>query len=179
LDFGGFFVLGAGAGSPTGFSIGQDCGGPPCRPVPTSQLQPFIGLSVGYDLTQWLGIQASFGTGFVANAAVYPDSLDNPRDYGLTFVNLAVVGSFYVLERLAIMGKIFGGAAFMSPEPAPNEPTIGGNVGVGIGVRYATLLPDVFVGIDGNVMVAALPSSGPELVIVPAISFAPVIKYVF
>jgi hypothetical protein len=124
-------------------------------------------------------VQLSFGTGFVANAAVYGDNIENPRDYGLTNIDIAIVGSFYVLERLAIMGKVFGGATFMSPEPAPLEPTIGGNGGVGFGVRYATLLPDVFVGIDGNVLVAVIPSSGATPVIIPGISFAPVIKYVF
>jgi hypothetical protein len=178
-DLGGFFVLGAAAGSPTGYTIDQTCNGPPCKPVPTSQLQPYIGLSVGYDILQWLGVQLSFGTGFVANAAIYPDSLENPRDYGLTTVNAAVVGSFYVLERLAIMGKVFGGAAFLAPEPAPGEPTIGGNAGVGLGVRYATLLPDVFVGLDGNFLVGFIPDSAGGMVIIPGISFAPVIKYVF
>ena len=179
-DLGGFFVLGASAGSPTGFSISQECGGPPCKAVPTSQLQPYIGLSVGYDILQSVGVQLSFGTGFVANAAVYNQNLENPRDYGLTNIDLAVVGSFYVLERLAIMGKVFGGATFISPEPAPGEPTIGGNGGVGFGVRYATLLPDVFVGIDGNVIIAFIPdSSGAAPVIIPGFSFAPVIKYVF
>jgi hypothetical protein len=178
-DLGGFFVLGAGAGAPTGYTIADDCGGPPCKPALWSQLQPYIGLSVGYDILQWLGVQLSFGTGFVANAAVYNQTLENPRDYGITTINGAIVGSFYVLERLALMGKIFGGAAFLSPEPAPNEPSIGGNAGVGVGVRYATLLPDVFVGLDGNVMVAFIPDSAGSMVIIPGISFAPVIKYVF
>ena len=178
-DLGGFFVLGNASGSPTGFTISDECGGPPCKPVPTSQLQPYIGLSVGYDILQWLGVQLSFGTGFVANAAVYGDGIENPRDYGLTNINIAVVGSFYVLDRLAIMGKVSGGASFLSPEPAPGEPVIGGNVGGGIGVRYATLLPDVFVGIDGNFVLAVVPSLGAELVIIPGFSFAPIIKYVF
>ena len=184
-DLGGFFVIGKSLGSPTGSTIGELCddgsagGGKPCKSVPTSQLQPYIGLSVGYDISQYLGLQVSFGTGYVANAAVYGDSIENPRDYGLTTVNLAVVGSFYVLERLAIMAKLMGGAAFMSPEPFPGEPTIGGNAGFGIGVRYATLLPDVFVGIDGNLMVAFIPASAGDMVIVPGVSFAPVIKYVF
>lgn len=179
-DLGGFFVLGASLGSPTGYTISAECGGgQPCKAVPWSQLQPYIGLSVGYDISQWLGVQVSFGTGFVANAAVYPDSIENPRDYGLTTLNLAVVGSFYVLERLAIMGKIMGGGAFITPEPLPGEPTIGGNAGVGVGVRYATLLPDVFVGIDGNLMVSFIPSVAGPMVVIPGVSFAPVIKYVF
>ena len=118
----------------------------------------------------------SFGTGFGANAAIYNKELENPRDYGITTVNGAVVGSFYVLERLALMAKLFGGATFLSPEPAPGEDTIGVNGGLGIGVRYATLLPDVFVGLDGNAGVVFVPGSG---LIIPTVSFAPVIKYVF
>ena len=179
-DLGGYFVLGNSLiGRPTGFTIDEGCGGPPCKQVIWSQLQPFIGLSVGYDIMQWLGVQLSFGTGFVANAAPYSTSIDTPRDYGMTFANLAVVGSFYVLERFALMLKFFGGATFLSPEPLPGEPTIGGNAGVGIGVRYATLLPDVFVGIDINAAGSFVPDSGDSFLFIPSISFAPVIKYVF
>ena len=77
------------------------------------------------------------------------------------------------------VGKLMGGGALISPEPSPDEPTIGGNAGVGVGIRYATLLPDVFVGLDGNVNVAFIPASSGPLVIIPGVSFAPVIKYVF
>jgi hypothetical protein len=181
-ELGGFFTLGnlvPGVG--TGFTISTtECPtGIPCAPVLWSQLQPFIGLSLGYDLFQWLGIQVSYGTGFVANAAIYNTEAVNPRDYGLTMVNVAVVGSFYVLERLAIMGKVQGGVAFVTPEPAPKEPTLGGNVGLGIGVRYATLLPDVFVGLDVNGVVGLLPTTGGALLLIPGMSITPVIKYVF
>jgi hypothetical protein len=185
-DLGGFFVIGNALGSPTGFTApketcpdGTPGGGRPCSPTTTSNLQPYIGLSVGYDITQWLGVQVSYGTGFVAAGAIYDDSPQNPRDYGLTTLNLAVVGSFYAFDRLAIMGKLMGGGALISPEPSPDEPTIGGNAGVGVGIRYATLLPDVFVGLDGNVNVAFIPASSGPLVIIPGVSFAPVIKYVF
>jgi hypothetical protein len=184
-DLGGFFVFGAAVpGVSTGYTITQDVcpkggTGIPCKPVLWSQLQPYIGLSVGYDILQWLGVQVSFGTGFVANAAIYDREDENPRDYGITTVNAAVVGSFYVLERLALMGKLFGGAAFVSPEPEPDAPTLGGNAGLGIGVRYATLLPDVFVGLDGNAMITFLPDAEGAMVVIPGISFAPVIKYVF
>jgi hypothetical protein len=182
-DLGGFFTLGAALGANTGYSISRDAAqcprGAPCVPVSTSNLQPYIGLSLGYDISQYFGIQASFGTGFVENAALYSQSEKNPRDYGFTMANLAAVGSFYVLERLAISVKLAGGLAFVTPEPEPGEPTVGGNVGFGIGVRYATLLPDVFVGIDGNVLAGIIPTSNASPLIIPAISFAPVIKYVF
>jgi hypothetical protein len=181
-ELGGFFTFGAVVpGVTTGYSISRTAcpSGVPCEPVLWSSLQPFVGLSLGYDLFQWLGIQASFGTGFVANAAIYNAGANNPRDYGMTMVNLAVVGSFYVLERLAIMGKLAGGVALFTPEPAPKEPTLGGDVTIGAGVRYATLLPDVFVGLDVNANIGLLPSSGGALLMIPGVSITPVVKYVF
>ncbi len=189
-DLGGFFRLG-------GFTIDDSCGGVPCVPVSTSQLQPYIGLSAGYDLFAWLGLQASFGTGFVANAAPYGNKSPNvPRDYGITQIDLGATFSFYLpppVDRLAIAVKPFGGVTFLTPEPDVNEPTLGGNVGIGIGVRYATLLPNTFVGIDWNTVYVLVPTSGSPSLIpmgfstdpnadppgILAFSFAPVIKYVF
>lgn len=172
-DLGGFFRIG-------GYTINQDSGGVPDQAVATSQLQPFIGLSAGYDLFSWLGIQASFGTGFVANAAPYPNKSPNvPRDYGLTFLDLGVVGQYYFLDRLAVALKLSGGATLMTPEPDVNEPNLGGNALVGVGIRWASLLPDTFVGIDGNFHAAFLPDSGGGMLFIPGFSFAPVIKYVF
>lgn len=172
-DLGGFFRIG-------GYTINQDSGGVPDQAVATSQLQPFIGLSAGYDLFSWLGIQASFGTGFVANAAPYANKSPNvPRDYGLTFLDLGVVGQYYFLDRLAVALKLSGGATLMTPEPDVNEPNLGGNALVGVGIRWASLLPDTFVGIDGNFHAAFLPDSGGGMLFIPGFSFAPVIKYVF
>lgn len=172
-DLGGFFRIG-------GYTINQDSGGVPDAPVATSQLQPYIGLSAGYDLFSWLGIQASFGTGFVANAAPYGGKSPNvPRDYGLTFLDLGVVGQYYFLDRLAVAVKLSGGATLMTPEPDVNEPNLGGNALVGLGIRWASLLPDTFIGLDGNFHAAFLPDSGGGVLFIPGFSFAPVIKYVF
>jgi hypothetical protein len=171
-DLGGFFRFG-------GFTIAETCDpGVACQAVFWSNLQPFIGLSAGYDLFKWLGIQLSFGTGFVANAAPYGNSPYSPRDYGVTFVNLGVVGSWYFLDRLALAVKLFGGGSFLVPAPDQDEPFYGGNAGVGLGIRYATLLPDTFIGFDVNFHAAMSPGTG-GLLFIPAISFAPVLKYVF
>jgi hypothetical protein len=147
----------------------------------TSNLQPFIGLAVGYDILDWLGVQASFGTGFVANAAPLGDpggySTDTPRDYGITFMNLAVLGSFWI-DRFGIVGKVFGGGALMQPAPTPEDFPLGGNVGAGLGVRWATLLTDVTIGLDVNGYLAFAPAAG-SMAMIPGLSFAPVIKYVF
>ncbi len=186
-DLGAFFRLG-------GYNINQSCESDlPCEAVATSNLQPFIGLSAGYDLLSWLGIQASFGTGFVTNAAPYGNrSPTTPRDYGMTFLNLGVVGSFYLpapVDRLAIAGKLSGGGLFLTPEPDVNEPFAGGNISAGLGLRYATLLPDTFVGFDFNSHYILVPDSaggivpaaigGADFPGIIAFSFAPVIKYVF
>lgn len=172
-DLGGYFRLG-------GFTINETCQGVPCEAVTTSQLQPYIGLSAGYDLLQWLGIQASFGTGFVANAAPYGNRSPNvPRDYGMTFFDAGIVAQYYFLDRLALALKLSGGGLLMTPEPDVDEPNLGGNALVGLGIRWASLLPDTFVGIDANFHAAFLPDSGGAVLFIPAFSFAPIIKYVF
>jgi hypothetical protein len=185
VPLGGFFRIG-------GFTISDACGGIPCEPVATSQLQPYIALSGGYDIVQWLGIEATFGTGFVANAAPYGNaggcgaapapkcaSSNTPRDYGITMIDLGVVAQWYFLDRVALAFKLFGGATFLIPPPDVTEPYYGGNIGAGIGIRYATLLPNTFIGIDANFNGEFAPDSGGGLLFIPAFSFAPNIKYVF
>lgn len=171
-DLGGFIRFGGWADAQTCFR---------CVQRPTSNLQPYIGLSVGYDIFDWLGVQASFGTGFVANAAPLgdPNGFDHPtpRDYGITFVNLAVLGSFWI-DRFGIVGKVFGGAALLQPPPLPDDSPFGGNVGAGLGVRWATLLNSVTIGIDVNGYLTFAPAAG-GMTMIPSLSFAPVIKYVF
>lgn len=173
-DLGGFIRFG-------GWADGDVCGFR-CVPRVTSNLQPFIGLAVGYDILDWLGVQASFGTGFVANAAPlgnpngYP-SANTPRDYGITFINLAVLGSFWI-DRFGIVGKVFGGGALLQPPPLPDDLPFGGNVGAGLGVRWATLLTDVTIGLDVNGYLTFAQGEG-NMLMIPSISFAPVIKYVF
>ncbi len=169
-DLGGFIRFG-------GFAAGQECGGAPCVARVTSNLQPYIGLAVGYDILDWLGVQLSFGTGFVANAAVLSGNTDMPRDYGITFMNLAVLGSLWI-DRFGIVGKVFGGGALVYPPPLPDAFPLGGNVGAGLGVRWATLLTDVTIGLDVNGYLAFAQAGG-GMQIIPSLSFAPVIKYVF
>jgi hypothetical protein len=164
-NLGGFLRFGGFADSATGFRDTARV---------TSNLQPHIGLAVGYDILEFLGVQLSFGTGFVANAAPRQGTPDSPRDYGITFLNLAVVGNLY-FDRLGISGKVFGGGALITPPPLPDVPVFGGNAGGGLGVRWATLLTDVTIGADVDVYVSF--SAGGD--IIPGIAFAPIIKYVF
>lgn len=171
-DLGGFIRFG-------GYTSGEECGAPDrnCKPRITSNLQPYIGLAVGYDVLDFLAVQLSFGTGFVANAAPIENTPGSPRDYGITFMNLTVLGSYY-FDRFGIVAKVFGGGSFLNPAPLPDAPFIGGNAGGGLGIRYATLLTDVTVGFDVNGYAVFVPDGGGMLV-VPGMSFAPVIQYTF
>lgn len=183
-DVGGFFVVGAAAGAPTGFAAPKegcpDGSARACVPTLVSDLQPGVKLTVGVDVTDSLGVLMAISTGFVANAAVYDQTLQNPRDYGLAHVDVGVVGSVNLIDRLALAGRLTLGVAGVSPVPAPGEPGLGGAFGLGAGLRYATLLPNTVVGLDVDAVVAVVPASpGRAPVIIPAVSFAPVLQYVF
>jgi hypothetical protein len=165
-DLGMFMRLG-------GWTDGPECFR--CQPRANSNAQPYIGLSVGYDVLDFLGVMLSFGTGYIANAAPLEGVADSPRDHGITFVNLNLIGTWYFLDRLALEGRVLGGGAFLVPAPDVESPFYGGNAGGGIGLKYATLLTDVVVGVDAN-FYAVFTAGG---VFIPAYSVSPVIKYVF
>jgi hypothetical protein len=181
-DIGGFIRFG-------GFTdASPTC--PRCKPVLTSNLQPYIGFSVGYDFLDWVGAQISFGEGFVANAAPFgtsvngpPGSTESPRDYGITYINVGPTFSWYFYDRLALAVKAFGGAALLSPAPDVRNgvpvPFLGGDVGAGIGIRYATLLTDLVIGFDITAMSSFSDDGAGGVLVIPAMSFAPVIKYQF
>jgi hypothetical protein len=170
-DLGGYFRL-------FGYTDDQT-GGLRAKPVFWSNLQPYIGLSVGYDVLDFLAVQGSLGTGFVANAAPIQGDPDSPRDYGMIFTNIAVVPSWNFFDRYVLMGKVFGGGTFITPPPSLTVPFYGFDVGGGIGLQYATLLTDVIIGIEVNSFVSFIPDGGGGLIIIPGFNFAPVIKYVF
>jgi len=142
-------------------------------PVTASNLQPYVGFSVGYDVLDFLSLQLSYGTGYVVGAAPRKNEIDSPIDHSITFLNLAVVGNLLVLDRVALEARIFGGGAVFSPPPIPKASMFAGDAGAGIGVKYMTLLPGFIIGADVNFILTF-----PE--IVPALSFSPlIIKYVF
>jgi hypothetical protein len=235
-DLGGFVRFG-------GYGDSRDTAGGACfRCVPRlySNLQPWVGINVGYDIIKNFGIEATLGNGFIGEAAPVgyfaategpPPGLvqqDSPENSAITMLTVALTGSFYFLDRLAIQGKGFVGGALLSPEPDPSKYNLvnglacGGSpwtpktgtvcdtefgsdfgvaFGVGLGLRYATLLTDVIIGFDVNAYGVVSPNVatahtggvrigegqyipppiglGVALPIIPAMSFAPVIKYVF
>ena len=156
-DLGGFLRFG-------GFTTSNQgqCSHPaaPCVPRISSNLQPWIKLAIGYDVLNidafQISTQVSFGSGFVANSAPVQDALDSPRDYAVLMANVELIGTFFI-ERLGFTGKVFGGAASLTPTPLPDAGGLGALVGVGAGVTWATLLTDVTVGAEVNGMYVLVP----------------------
>lgn len=166
----GFFMR---FGGYTDEKNGTSITGSRTRAVVVSNLQPYVGFSVGYDVLDFLSLQLSYGTGYVANAAQRANESESPIDYSMTFANLAVVGNFLVMDRLALEARVFGGGTVFAPAPLPDASNFAADAGLGIGVKYMTLLPGFIVGADVNALVAF-----PEFV--PALNFSPlIIKYVF
>lgn len=179
-ELGGFLRFGG-----YGDSSGDPCYR--CEQKITSNLQPWIALTLGYDFLKFLGAEVTLGTGFIADAAPIERETQSPENSAITMVNVAVTGSYYI-DRFALTGKAFVGGALLTPAPFPDAVPLGGQFGLGVGVRYATLLTNVVIGIDVASYFIVSPDVhtghiGPvaigDLPLIPAISFAPVIKYTF
>jgi len=234
-DLGGFIRFG-------GYGDSRDSAGNVCfRCVPqlTSNLQPWVGINIGYDIIKNFGVELTLANGFIGEAAPVgyyvgepppPGNTqeNSPENSAITMMNLGLTGSIYVLDRLALTGKGFLGGALLSPEPDPSKynlvnglacggtpwtpktgapcdngftSDVGVAFGLGFGMRYATLLTDVVIGFDVNMVGVVSPNVatahtggerindslylpppfalGVSLPFIPALSFAPVIKYVF
>ena len=170
-DLGFFLRFGGWVDKKTGLTVAA--GDQRAKPVIVSNLQPYVGFSVGYDVLPFLSLQLSYGTGFVAGAAPRQGQSESPVDQSITLVNLAVVGNWLVFDRFALEGRVFGGGAAFVPAPLPSASMFAGDGGAGIGFKYMTLLPGFIIGMDVN-FIATFPE------FIPALSFSPlIIKYVF
>jgi hypothetical protein len=176
-----------------------DCDtGSPVDAVGTSAVQPFVGFTVGKDLTESLGAQLLVGTGFVAGGAPGTEeewwisnstegqNLLAPQDYSLTFFNfqgtyLTVIESLRVgLELKAGGGLVIasnglvalGTEAMASDLPTTSSHT---NVSGGASLKYLTLLTGFVVGVDvSGGYITVKDRAG-----IPYVSISPALKYVF
>lgn len=181
-----------------------DCGTQIAAPVSTSALQPFVGLAVGKDLTNNIGVQLLYGTGYVAGAAVgseanphmpgtSPDqNILPPQDFSLTFINPQVTYMILLEQfRLGLEFKVGGGLVIAqdaidqtgrqvtTPTEAQGS-SIHLNGSAGLSVKYLTLLTGFVVGVDvsGGMVLGPKDVTGASHNI-PYISMSPAIKYVF
>jgi hypothetical protein len=122
-----------------------------------SNLQVFLQLGIGYDITENIEIGLHVGIG--ANAANCHAGKD-PRtniceksdNFTVTFVDLSFAYLFRVAERLYVAPKLVGGMTFLDPAPtvnsAGNDVNLAPNAGLAVGVEYATNVDHFTVGLD-------------------------------
>lgn len=150
-----------------------------------SNLQPYIGFNVGYDLTRWLSMQVAVGNGF--NSGNGPSAEDSPirdgnpnlsaiNNFSATNVGVLAVGNIVPLERMALEFKLGGGVSRLAPLPRSLDPDKEsgwyGHVAGGIAVKYLTLLTDFTAGLDIT-FYYILPAG------IPGLAISPTVRYTF
>lgn len=152
-----------------------------------SNLQVYLQLGVGYDITENLEIGLHVGIG--ANAANCWAQRDNrgncvnasgtgaTDNFTNTFIDLSFAYLFRVAERLYVAPKIMGGITLLDPAPvengAGNPISFAPNVGIAVGVEYATNVDHFTVGLD---VVLGRFIIGPNIF---TMQFFPRVKYTF
>lgn len=117
-----------------------------------SNLQIYLQLGIGYDITENLELGLHLGIG--ANAANCYSGLDNKGictttdNFTVTFLDLSFAYLFRVVERLYVAPKILVGGTLLDPVPDTTGSSFRFNVGVAVGVEYATNMDHFTVGID-------------------------------
>ena len=161
----------------------------------TSSIQPFVGFTVGKDLTREFGVQVLLGTGFVKGGAVgtveefqmpgtlWENKLLPPEDYSLTYIT-GQATYLLLLEQVRLGLEFKGGfgpvlasngikadSTVLLPEDLPTV-SLDWSVSGGVSIKYLTLLTGFVVGVD----VAGGYVLGGKI---PYLHFSPAVKYVF
>jgi hypothetical protein len=164
-DFGAFFTIGGKDFRAADGAVSDNT---------VSNLQPLLGITVGYDVVQSpninLALGARFATTFNASAAQIPGSTNNPAtlprdaqsfpgDFGIYEFGAAADLTIMASDRLGVLVHADGGMSLVRPDPSlpatsdagtfvdgAGEATIGGIFSAGGGVEYYTLLTGVSVG---------------------------------
>jgi hypothetical protein len=141
-----------------------------------SNLQIYLQLGLGYDITEHLELGLHVGIG--ANAANCWSGLDakglctTSDNFTNTFIDLSFAYLFTIAERLYFAPKVMGGLTALDPVPDTSGQNIRGNVGVAVGVEYATNMDHFTIGLD----VVARFIIGPNIF---SMQFFPRVKYTF
>lgn len=135
-----------------------------------SNLQPFVGLRLGYDLTDNLSLQLSGTAGYVSGNPIsdYDDPAVTPNGTAVTSYDLLnftgeVVYALRVTERFAIEPKVGLGFSRINPLPTdPDNPELlvsRGNlvIDAGLGLTYLTLLSDFSAGVSATAYILPKP----------------------
>ena len=156
-----------------------------------SNLQPFVSVRAGYDLTSELSIQGVLSMGYISQNPI--SSFDDPThpdgwsgrqiaSFDLTNLGAEAVYALRPLPRLAIEPKIGAGLTLISPsltDPANPSPVdglspIAPHVSGGVDFKYLTLMTDFTAGVSVNSYFILVPGAP-----IFAISGGFVVRYTF
>lgn len=145
-----------------------------------SNFQSYVQLGGGYDVTDSLELAAHVGFGSNAGNCFSgrgPDGFCAQSDnFTATFFDVTAAYLFRTAPRLFVAPKLAAGYTVLDPAPtlngAGNPVTGAANVGVGVGLEYATLLDHFSIGIDLMTRVVL----GPNIV---SLQLLPRLKYTF
>ncbi len=165
-----------------------------------SNVEAFLGLGLGYDITRWLAVGLQFQLAPSAGDCYVINSAGNdqcPAQGSSTFtmgaLDLVVSGRIEVISRLFIPIRVFGGVADLTPLPncnmANNACPVGSpaqvpsnaasdvwvpSFGLATGVEYATHFDHFTVGLEVSARYVA-----PGQLNMLALAIYPRIKYTF
>lgn len=135
-DLGVFFTFGGAAGS--------------------SSLQPYMAVHAGFDIGDYLGVQASIAGAFVADNPPSDAELQlggqQVTSYQMINLGAELVASLRPFQRLAIEPKLGGGIAYITPsltDPTLPSATLSGvnpQLTYGVDIKYLTLLTGFTAG---------------------------------
>lgn len=139
-----------------------------------SNAQSYLQLGVGVDFLERFSLGGHVAVGanaFNCFAGRVGDLCQQTDAFTMTFFGLSLAYLHPLGERLSLSPKVLGGYTLLDPAPV-GDVTAGPNVGVGIGVEYATAMDHFSVGAD---FVARFIFRAN----IPAFSLFPRVKYTF
>ena len=155
-----------------------------------SNAQTYLQLGVGYDLSEQIELSAHVGIGSNSqncfavttpgtacairsgpkNVTSYPDN------FTFTYLDASASYLFKVLPRFYVAPKVLAGYTLLDPAPladsSGNPVNSGPNVGLGVGVEYATNMDHFSIGADATVRYVIGPN-------IPTFAIFPRVKYTF
>ncbi|MBX5484059.1 MAG: adventurous gliding motility protein CglE [Myxococcaceae bacterium] len=155
-----------------------------------SNAQTYLQLGAGYDVSEHIELGLHVGIGAnsqncfaVSEPGESCEIRSGPRDVvsypdNFTFMYLDGTAAylFKLMDRFYIAPKLFAGYTLLDPAPLADEAgaliSSGPNVGVGVGVEYATNMDHFSIGADATVRYVIGPN-------IPTIAIFPRVKYTF
>ncbi|MCI0571416.1 MAG: adventurous gliding motility protein CglE [Myxococcaceae bacterium] len=143
-----------------------------------SNAQTYLQLGLGYDLADRFSLGGHFGLG--SNAAncfggrTPAGACVGSENFTVFFLDASAAYLLPIADRVYLTPKLLVGFTLMDPSPTEGAAgsMSGPNVGVGLGVEYATFMDHFSIGADVSVRLVVGPN-------IPAVAIFPRVKYTF